>query len=628
MMQTPIIVKPSAIQAESSIVGQGRAEVLEGGSSYQQAISAFLKLMHPTASTIGDLPGPNENLATESTSGTTLGDLSVPPFSLNVCGEAFDDEDDQSDHSTSIGHQLDPKAKSTQAEGEITSSALPHLELPALDASQRLQTPHRHQNFPQLDKRGVSVGPNQQAYQPPQPAPSINDVVVQLTGIKDLVNSGLLNLHERLDRNTNELTEKYQKMCDNLEAKVNDKLKLTTEAFIKDVKVTEEFFNKATQEVKECVPLTVEETKQTLTVVEEAQTQFGATLSQMATVFNQATTSLHDNLAHIVKKLDKQNLDHAVSQFAIDTRFTRLERLINDLLKPKDDDKKGEKVVKVSDDDDDDNDDHPSHDKKNSSDRDNQAKDKSKDVGPVKKPPTYTQGRRKQVGSKPSGKRVETKRVKDVGGTSEAEAEPQDEIPTQAEVPMPSMPSITKAPQAEAETEAEIHVVDPVIRVHSPSTDEDADPSTISKILSRDDVDSDFDEEIILEKDLGTETDSDVPKPNLPSLEIVLNDARAAGATRADLEELEIIYGQAMSLGVSLEEMVKLKEKDQKARLAAERDEESFRLAKSIALEEMKDALEDVEKTCLTPFDAQKIMLQKANVAAQAERLEAKKREQ
>src|ERR687885_2279814 len=62
MMQTPIIVKPSAIQAESSIVGQGRAEVLEGGSSYQQAISAFLKLMHPTASIIGDLPGPNENL--------------------------------------------------------------------------------------------------------------------------------------------------------------------------------------------------------------------------------------------------------------------------------------------------------------------------------------------------------------------------------------------------------------------------------------------------------------------------------------------------------------------------------------------------------------------------------------
>src|ERR671933_1485 len=187
-------------------------------------------------------------------------------------------------------------------------------------------------------------------------------------------------------------------------------------------------------------------------------------------------------------------------------------------------------------------------------------------------------------------KGVETKRVKDVG-TSEAEAEPQAEIPTQAEVPMPSMPSITKAPQAEAETEAELHVVDPVIRVHSPSTDEDADPSTISKILSRDDVDSDFDEEIILEKDLGTETDSDVPKPNLPSLEIILNDARAAGATRADLEELEIMYGQAMSL------------------------------------EELSQAPERVEKTGLTPFEAQKLMLQKANIAAQAEKLEAEKRE-
>src|SRR5919199_1279176 len=90
MMQTPIIVKPSAIQAESSI---------------------------------GDLPDPNENIITESTSDTTLGNLSVPPFSMNVCGEAFDDEDDQSDHSNPIVHQLDPKAKSTQAEGEITSSA-------------------------------------------------------------------------------------------------------------------------------------------------------------------------------------------------------------------------------------------------------------------------------------------------------------------------------------------------------------------------------------------------------------------------------------------------------------------------------------------------------------------------
>src|ERR671933_587656 len=224
-------------------------------------------------------------------------------------------------------------------------------------------------------------------------------------------------------------------------------------------------------------------------------------------------------------------------------------------------------------------------------------------------------------------KGVETKRVKDVG-TSEAEAEPQAEIPTQAEVPMPSMPSITKAPQAEAETEAELHVVDPVIRVHSPSTDEDADPSTISKILSRDDVDSDFDEEIILEKDLGTETDSDVPKPNLPSLEIVLNDARAAGATRADLEELEIMYGQAMSLGISLAEMVELKKEEQKVRLAAEKDDESYKLAKSMALEELGQAPEEVEKTGHTPIEAQKLMLQKANVVAQAEKLEAEKREQ
>src|ERR687886_184933 len=289
--------------------------------------------------------------------------------------------------------------------------------------------------------------------------------------------------------------------------------------------------------------------------------------------------------------------------------------------------KKGEKVVEVSDDDDDDNDDHPRHDKKDSSDKDAQAEDKSKDVGPVKKPPTNTQRRRKQVGSKPSRKRVETERVEGVSA-SEAEAEPQAEIPTQAEVSMPSMPSITKAPQAEAETEAELHIVDPVIRTPSPSTDEDADPSTISKILSKDDVDSDCDEEIILDKDLGTETDSDVPKSNLPSLEIVLNNARAAGATRTDLEELEIIYGQAMSLGISLAEMVELKKEEKKVRLAEERDAESYKLAKSMALEELSQAPEQVEKTGLTPFEAQKLMLQKANIAAQAEKLEAEKREQ
>src|ERR671932_791082 len=226
--------------------------------------------MHPTASTIGDLPDPNENIITESTSGTTLGNLSVPPFSRNVCGEAFNDEDDQSDHSDHIGHQLDPKAKSTQAEGEITSSARPHLEPPAHDASPLHQTLNRHLNSPQLDQRGVSVfdvftpkvGLNQQAFQPPQPAPSINDVVVQLTGIKDLVNSGLLKLHERLDRNNNELTEKYQKMCDDLEAKVSEKLAIATEAFIQDVQVTEDAFNTDTKKLKQRLILTVEESKE------------------------------------------------------------------------------------------------------------------------------------------------------------------------------------------------------------------------------------------------------------------------------------------------------------------------------------------------------------------------------
>ena len=67
----------------------------------------------------------------------------------------------------------------------------------------------------------------------------------------------------------------------------------------------------------------IEDTTKKLTLVSQAQTKMGANLSQMGTVFNEATTSLHNNLAHIVKKLDKQNLSHAVSQFAMDFETQR-----------------------------------------------------------------------------------------------------------------------------------------------------------------------------------------------------------------------------------------------------------------------------------------------------------------
>ena len=185
----------------------------------------------------------------------------------------------------------------------------------------------------------------------------------------------------------------YQKMCDNIETKVGEKLATATEAFVKDLQVTEDAFNTTTKNFREFINLTVEESKQTLTEVQQAQTKFGATLSHMGTVFNEATTSLHNNQAFIVKKLDKQNLSHAVSQFSLEARFTRLERLITDSLKPKDDDKKGEKVVEVNDDDDDNDDnnnDHPSQDKKDSYDKEDDQADenKPKDVEPVKKPPT------------------------------------------------------------------------------------------------------------------------------------------------------------------------------------------------------------------------------------------------
>src|SRR5919202_2527913 len=138
-LKLPIEAEQTTTTTGPSHVGQGFT--LEGGSGYQQAIKAFLARLHPAVTTIGDLPNPNENLATTSTSGTIFGNLSVRSSSMGVYGESFNDENDQSDPSSPIRPiQLDPKVNPSQAEREITTSDIPHLEPPAPDASM-LQIP-------------------------------------------------------------------------------------------------------------------------------------------------------------------------------------------------------------------------------------------------------------------------------------------------------------------------------------------------------------------------------------------------------------------------------------------------------------------------------------------------------
>src|SRR5919202_2277490 len=174
----------------------------------------------------------------------------------------------------------------------------------------------------------------------------------------------------------------------------------------------------------------------------------------------------------------------------------------------------------------------------------------------------------------------------------------------QAEKPMPDMPNFTKSSQAEAEAETEpakIPIADPVIRAPSPVPNDDDLPisSLFKKKQTEDDIEDDdsiYDEEIVAEE-----------MPKLPSLETIINDARMAGATPDDIEKLKVTYARALSLGVTIVEMQEIEENEREVRLAEEKDAESRKLAKSLAIKERDDLTSADEKTKLDPKRALEI---------------------
>src|ERR671932_2332264 len=637
LITNPFEAEPMPTTTEFTQVGQ--EFILEGESSYLTALKGFLNRLHPAATTISGLPNPYENMATTSTSGTIRGDLSVPSSSMGVHGEA-PNEVVQSEQTTIIEqHQLEPPVNLSQADREITASAIPHLEPLAPDASSLSDSLNRNQHAQNNDPRGINVfgafthglsRPIQALNIPPQPATSINDVVVQLTEIKRSINLELSNLHKRLDKQQSELTETSTKLCDNVEEKVTSKLTTFIEACLKDSQTTEDAFNKHAKDHREFLTLLVEEQKNSISNIEATNNKIGATLSQMGTVFNQATSDLHT-------KLKQMSLSFAVSNFTTDARFTKLERNVETILqllqKKNDDDKKGEKIVDL----DDDNNDDPKDDKKNDegeddsdNDDDGNNGDNPMSLGPVKRPQPKSapsSSRKKSIGRKHKGKMVETEEALETESAYESEAKANSTSlqVTETETPMVELSTLEnpKATQSETQTEAEAQTT--TIHTLSSSTDEDADPATISKILSKhNDGDNDSVERLFSEEDLESETDSDAFKGQHPSLEKIIKDARAAGVTSADIEELEVVFAQALSSGVPFSDLLNQRSREAEHRLAMERDEASLNLAKAIAAEELDEATgEGVQKIGLDPFDAQKVAMRNAKVAAEAEKLKA-----
>src|ERR671932_757399 len=447
LITNPFEAEPMPTTTETTQVGQ--EFILEGESSYLTALTGFLNRLHPAATTISGLPNPYENMATTSTSGTILGDLSVPSSSMGVHGEA-PNEVVQSEQTTIIEqHQLESQINLSQADREITASAIPNLEPLAPDASSLSDSLNRNQNAQNNDTRGINVfgafthglsRPIQALNIPPQPATSINDVVVQLTEIKRSINLELSNLHKRLDKQQSELTETCTKLCDNVEEKVTSKLTTFIEACLKDSQTTEDAFNKHSKDHREFLTLLVEEQKTSISNIEATNNKIGATLSQMGTVFNQATSDLHT-------KLKQMSLSFAVSDFTTDTRFTKLERNVETILQllqqKNDDDKKGEKIVDLDDDNNDPKDDKKNENGQAESDNDDDGNDGDNpmSLGPVKRPQFKTapsSTRKKSIGRKYKGKMVETEEAFETESAYESEAEA-DSTPrqvTETETPM------------------------------------------------------------------------------------------------------------------------------------------------------------------------------------------------
>src|SRR5919199_3351781 len=346
----------------------------------------------------------------------------------------------------------------------------------------------------------------------------------------------------------------------------------------------------------------------------------------MGTVFNQATSDLHT-------KLKQMSLSFAVSDFTTDARFTKLERNVETILqllqKKNDDDKKGEKIVDL----DDDNNDDSKDDKKNDegeddsdNDDDGNNEDNPMSLGPVKRPQPKSapsSSRKKSIGRKHKGKKVETEEALDTKSAyvSETEADSTPVNETETETPRVELPTHEnpKATQSETETEAELQAT--TVHTLSSSSDEDADPATLSKILSKEkEGDKDSVDDLFTEEDLEAETDSDAFKGYHPALVKIIKDARDAGATSEAIEQLEVLFAQALTSGVPFSDLLNQRSREAEHRLAMERDEASLNLAKAIAAEELDEATgEGVQKIGLNPFDAQKVAMRNAKVAAEAE---------
>src|ERR671932_1277463 len=219
----------------------GKVLVPSGGFSYKEGLHALLAACFPTSTIIGDLPDPNESKVIESTNDQNLGDFSVSPSSMDVCGEGFSDQIDQSEgQSASTSHQADQQVRSPQLDREVTSSHDPHTEPQAPYASSPIPTPNRSPKADNIDPRGLNEQGPSPTHQPPQPTSSINDVVAQLTEIKASVSSEFSQLNKRLDDTNNELTEMVKHEILTLETRLKTKLDYCIHFWFKDMQVHED----------------------------------------------------------------------------------------------------------------------------------------------------------------------------------------------------------------------------------------------------------------------------------------------------------------------------------------------------------------------------------------------------
>ena len=213
--------------------------------------------------------------------------------------------------------------------------------------------------------------------------------------------------------------------------------------------------------------------------------------------------------------------------------------------------------------------------------------------------------------------------VDEVVERPEADVPPKATSETQAEKPMPEMPNFTKASQAEPEPEteaAEIPVADHVISIPSPNP-QNEDDLPISPIF-KNKADDEEDDDDIVDEEIEAE---EMPKSKLPSLKTIINDAIMAGALTDDVERIKVTFGRALSLGVSMDEMMEIEEQEKEVRLAEEQDAASRRLAKSLALQERDDLTSEGEKTKLDPYQAQQHAYELAKKASQEQQAEAER---